>query len=266
MKATRENRRDAAFAGAIEALGTARFPQAFSCLVRQFTAFDNLIIIAYCGEQRPEVLYREYVDPIVYLPMDSQYLGGDYLLDPFYLAHCNGEKRGIRRLLDLAPDRFRHTDYFKSYYKQTTLLDEIAVFARIDPAITLTACFGKDRSSGAPFSPRELERLLRTPDTLGALMETHWRDYRPSRMEDSDVRPPSERLRDALLLQHGVRLSARQVEVALYILRGHSSVSIGLCLEISPQTVKVFRRQLYAKCGISSQAELFAMMMPLLSR
>ena len=49
------------------------------------------------------------------------------------------------------------------------------------------------------------------------------------------------------------------------ILRGHSSVSISLRLGISPQTVKVFRKQLYRKCGISSQAELFSLVMPLLS-
>jgi DNA-binding CsgD family transcriptional regulator len=47
-------------------------------------------------------------------------------------------------------------------------------------------------------------------------------------------------------------------------LRGHSSVSIGLRLGLSAQTVKVFRKQLYRRCAISSQAELFALMLPLL--
>lgn len=50
----------------------------------------------------------------------------------------------------------------------------------------------------------------------------------------------------------------------MLILRGHSSVSIGLKLGISAQTVKVFRRQLYRKCAISSQAELFNLLLPLL--
>ncbi|MDZ4135631.1 MAG: helix-turn-helix transcriptional regulator, partial [Paracoccaceae bacterium] len=59
-------------------------------------------------------------------------------------------------------------------------------------------------------------------------------------------------------------LSPRQAEVALLILRGHSTVSIGLRLGVAAQTIKVFRKQLYAKCAISSQAELFAMMLPLL--
>ena len=48
------------------------------------------------------------------------------------------------------------------------------------------------------------------------------------------------------------------------ILRGHSSLSIALRLGLSPQTVKVFRKQLYRRCAISSQAELFALMLPLL--
>jgi len=48
------------------------------------------------------------------------------------------------------------------------------------------------------------------------------------------------------------------------ILRGHSTMSIGLRLGLSPQTVKVFRKQLYSRCTISSQAELFALMLPLL--
>ncbi|MGX7871756.1 helix-turn-helix transcriptional regulator [Mesorhizobium sp. ORM6] len=61
-------------------------------------------------------------------------------------------------------------------------------------------------------------------------------------------------------------MSKRQAEVALLILQGHSSPSIGLNLGVSPQTVKVFRKQLYNKCSLSSQAELFALMMPILER
>jgi DNA-binding CsgD family transcriptional regulator len=70
----------------------------------------------------------------------------------------------------------------------------------------------------------------------------------------------------AMRMHHGVPLSKRQAEVALLILQGHSSPSIGLKLGVSPQTVKVFRKQLYGKCSLSSQAELFALMMPILER
>ncbi len=93
----------------------------------------------------------------------------------------------------------------------------------------------------------------------------HWKDYLPARTLGLTLPPLSERLKEALEKEHGIRLSPRQAEVAMFILRGHSSISIGLNLSISTETVKVFRRQLYAKCNISSQAELFAMMMLLFS-
>lgn len=257
---------DEALADTIKALGMPEWPRRFSALVQGLATFDNLIVIAYHGERRPAVLYREYTDPVVYLPMDSQYLGGAYLLDPFYREHLKGNVRGIRRLMDVAPDHFRRTHYYNNYYKQTTLLDEVAVFAHITDSVTLTACFGRDRSSGKPFGKREIQALRQKELTLSALMEAHWRGYRPEGEAEAAPAPLGQRLREALEREHDIRLSPRQAEVALFILRGHSSLSIGLHLDVSAQTVKVFRRQLYAKCNISSQAELFALLMPLFAR
>lgn len=257
---------DQALAAAIRALGSPDFPAAFARLARQLLAFDNLILIVYHGEQRPAVLYREFTDPVVYLPMDSEYLGSAYLLDPFYHEHLRGGVEGVRRLVDVAPDHFSRTQYFKAYYEQTTLLDEIAVFAGLGEGMTITACFGRDRSSGVPYSEEDIQAMTACEQILTALLARHWHDYQPAVASSPSVTPLSERLRDELERKQQVRLSPRQAEVALFILRGHSSVSIGLHLDVSPQTVKVFRRQLYARCGISTQAELFAMMMPIFSR
>nr|WP_283101547.1 LuxR family transcriptional regulator [Halomonas populi] len=247
-------------------MATPDFPRRLSTLVRGLAAFDNLIVIAYHGEQRPAVLYREYTDPVVYLPMDGQYLGGAYLLDPFYREHLKGGVVGVRRLMEVAPDHFRRTHYYNNYYKQTTLLDEVAVFASLGDDMMLTACLGRDRSSGKPFGKREIQVLRHNEGVLSALMQAHWRHYRPESDTQTALAPLGERLRGALEQEHGIKLSPRQAEVALYLLRGHSSLSISLHLAVSLQTVKVFRRQLYAKCNISSQAELFALLMPLFAR
>jgi DNA-binding CsgD family transcriptional regulator len=45
------------------------------------------------------------------------------------------------------------------------------------------------------------------------------------------------------------------------VLLGHSSESIGVAFGISPRTVKIHRKNIYAKLGIGSQAELFALFM-----
>ncbi|WP_447556493.1 LuxR C-terminal-related transcriptional regulator [Vreelandella sp. EE22] len=266
MQQLNQRETDEALANAILALATPELPRCFSRLVKRFAAFDNLIIIAYQGEQRPAVLYREYTDPVVYLPMDSDYLDSAYLLDPFYREHLKKDVQGIRRLEDVAPDHFKRTPYYKNYYKQTTLVDEVAVFASLTETLTLTACFGKDRSSGRSFSKREIQALQHNEMTLSHLLKKHWQAYRLQETQSAIKAPLGERLREALATEHRIALSPRQAEVALFILRGHSSLSISLHLDVSPQTVKVFRRQLYARCAISSQAELFALMMPLFAR
>ena len=95
------------------------------------------------------------------------------------------------------------------------------------------------------------------------MSEQRWSGLQSSGdFRDEDL---TDHLISAMTQEHGVSLSPRQAEIALLILRGHSSVSIGLRLGISAQTVKVFRKQLYRKCGISSQAELFSLLMPLLT-
>jgi len=53
------------------------------------------------------------------------------------------------------------------------------------------------------------------------------------------------------------RPTPRETEIVSLVLLGHSNASIGTILGISSETVKVHRRNLYAKIGISSQSELY---------
>jgi len=52
-------------------------------------------------------------------------------------------------------------------------------------------------------------------------------------------------------------LTRRELEIVTLILKGHSNLSLAAVLSLSPNTVKVHRRQIYSKLAISSQAELF---------
>jgi len=68
----------------------------------------------------------------------------------------------------------------------------------------------------------------------------------------------SDRLELNVKFAHGV-LSERELEIARLILRGYSSKAMAQRLGISPETIKVHRRHLYAKLNISSHPELFSM-------
>ncbi|WP_025563320.1 helix-turn-helix transcriptional regulator [Psychromonas sp. SP041] len=256
---------DKALSEVVRALGGANFPEALAHFVKKIIGFDNLIIIAYHKDINPEELYREYNAPIVYNNMQSHYLKAAYLLDPFYHAINNGIQKGIHCIFDLAPDQFKQTSYFNEYYQETTLVDEFCLFVNLGHDTTLTACFGRDKTSGMRFGKTELKKIKSYENVLSALCQQHWRSYQPKEGKNIVLPPIKQRLRTTMKEQHDISLSPRQAEVALYILQGHSSLSISLNLNISKETVKVFRKQLYSKCNISSQAELFALLMPIFS-
>lgn len=256
---------DKALGEVVRSLGNANFPEALGHFVKKTIGFDNFIIIAYHKDINPEELYRESNAPIVYEKMQSHYLKAAYLLDPFYHAINNGIKKGIHCIFDLAPDQFKQTSYFYEYYRETTLIDEFCLFSRLSHETSLTACFGRDKTSGIKFGKTEIKKIKSYENILSALCEQHWRSYQPKEGKNIGMPPVKQRLRTIMKEQHGISLSPRQTEVALYILQGHSSLSISLNLNISKETVKVFRKQLYLKCNISSQAELFALLMPIFS-
>ena len=223
---------------------------------------DNLIILAYRDSTSPEILYRHSNGPEVFDQIETVVLGGAYLLDPYHELHLNHVPAGLYRLTDVAPDAFHRSRYYVEYYQQTTLLDELAFIAYPAQDVSLFVCLGRDASSGRPFAPREIEVCHRLAPIIVALAESHWQSLPMQPASRPDV---ASQLILAIRKAHDIHLSPRQAEVALLILRGHSTASIALRLGVAAQTVKVFRKQLYSRCGISSQAELFSLLLPLLA-
>ncbi|MBA3909514.1 MAG: LuxR family transcriptional regulator [Rhodobacter sp.] len=245
----------------IARIGRDRFEPALWDLFLSLVRPDNLIILAYRDSGPPVVLYLRSSEPQFFAELDSTYLAGAYRLDPYFELHLHRAPDGAYRIRDIAPDAFHRSRYFIEYYDQTTLVDEITFVVTPAPRVTLNLCLGRDANSGRPFSVAELETCQRLAPVVAALSRAHWQGLADSAGPAEDT---SSVLSAAARRRHGIALSPRQAEVALLILRGHSTMSIGLRLGLSPQTVKVFRKQLYARCAISSQAELFALMLPLL--
>lgn len=250
----------------IRRLGAKGFEAALHGWLARCIPIDNIVMLAFRAAGPPLALYRQAGSPLVFAALDTTYLSGAYLLDPYHDLHARRAPAGLYRIREIAPDRFTSSRYFREYYHRTTITDEVAYVAYPAEGVTLNICLGRDASSGTVFAAREVETAARLAPVVAALAEMHWSSLPPAPgAKGADMAEEvGDRLREALWRRHGIRLSPRQAEVGLMILRGHSSVSIGLRLGVSPQTVKVFRRQLYARCGITTQAELFALLLPLL--
>lgn len=249
-------------ARAIDMLGGEGFAEALSEWLVALLAADNITVLAYFEGRAPHDIHKFAFNARVHRNFERVYVAGAYLLDPFHDLHVTRAERGVYRLNEVAPDQFHRNPYYLDYYAQTTLLDEMAFVAYPSEAISVHVCVGRDARSNRRFSARQVAQARQVAPVVIALAERQWADLAAQGAYSGDG--VVERLIAALTAAHGVKLSKRQAEVALLILRGHSSVSIGLRLGISPQTVKVFRKQLYRKCRISSQAELFNLLLPLL--
>ena len=248
-------------ADAVRKLGKPGFELALLEVFRRVAAPDNLLVLAYRDTGPPQVLYSQAVQTEVFAQLEATYLAGAYQLDPFYDLHLTHVSAGAYRLRDVAPDAFKRSRYFIEYYDQTTLIDEVTFVAYPVSGVSLNLCIGRDSSSAQLFLPREIEACQRMAPIICAMAEAHWAGLVSTSGPVDDL---SVTLGRTIKSVHGIHLSPRQAAVALLILRGHSTASIALRLGVSPQTVKVFRKQLYGRCHLSSQAELFALMLPLL--
>lgn len=248
---------------AILATGSERFSDALHQWLNATCSFDNFAIIAFFQNGSPQVLATRARDSRVFERIDSHYVKGAYLLDPFFGLHQKGSADGLYRLTDVAPDQFQRNEYFKSYYANTTLTDELAFFSGLAQGASITVCIGRDATTASRFSIRDHNVATQVAPVVNALVRKNWSGIRPPQEDESgDV---VDQLRHRVSAEQDINLSPRQAEVALLILQGHSSISIGLTLGISSQTVKVLRKQLYRKCGISSQGELYYLLAPYLS-
>lgn len=251
----------------IKSLHTDQFASDLNHWLRGIANHDNTTILAYFLDQTPRLLMTDSITPDVHKHMKNVYLSGAYLLDPFYEVHRARKNGDLYRITDIAPDQFTRNQYFVEYYQRTTMVDEIGFVIWPTSQMSIHVCLGRDVRSLQRFSKRERAAAKSVFPIVEALVASQWATVQFGSDPDKIVDTESviQRMVRLVAKTHGINLTNRQAEVALLILQGHSSNSIGLRLGISPQTVKVFRKQLYKRCEVSSQAELFGLMLPMLS-
>ncbi len=252
------NSTEADLARAIAALGTDDFPARLYRWLRHCFEIDNCTVVAFSQTGQPDILFSQSSVKQVHDRLEIDYISGIYQLDPFHDLHVKAAPNGLYRLKDCAPDHFHRNEYYAQYFKQTTLTDEACYHVTLEQGVSIQVCLGRDISSGRMFSARDLRIAEKLSTIACSLIAQQWKDIQSKVKRRPE--PLTSHLKKQLNEHRGIHLSQRQCEVALLILRGHSSISIGLHLGISPQTVKVFRKQLYRRCSISSQAELFSLM------
>ncbi|WP_409423035.1 helix-turn-helix transcriptional regulator [Pseudaeromonas sp. ZJS20] len=223
------------------------WPQLASFLGERL-AFDSWVAVLFRPEAPPLVLADHGVN---YAPgnLFADYLNGLYLLDPFHSFALKSPAAGVYRLEEVAPDNFRDTEYCRRYFSRNVVTDELQFLLPL-PQGTLSLALGSQRR----FSDAELGVChLFAPWLLPMLRLA----LRQAPIQDEAPNPSRRQLEAALRARGTPALTKREVEVALLVLGGHSTKGVARELDISLETAKVHRRNLYAKLGVCSQAALF---------
>lgn len=227
---------------------------AFAEATASLSRYDHIVVFAYRGSERPIDLYSTF-DADDYRTFVTLYQAGPYLLDPFY--HAAAEPRpGIFRMRDLAPDRFFSSEYYRTYYSQTRLAEEIGFFVPVDGNVTVVLSLMR-KSTDRAFSARDFERLRQADPFVAAMVRRFWSGLAERFDAVADVRKTASSR--ATGVWGRLDLTAREASIVELVLQGHSSEAVGRRLGIATGTVKVHRRNVYRKLGISSQTQLLSL-------
>jgi DNA-binding CsgD family transcriptional regulator len=223
---------------------------------------EGTCLIAFHGDASPDVLHHT-LEPAGRKHYLERYLAGPYLLDPLYQLAIRNDKPSLCRFRDELPDRFRYSEYYRQYCERTHLLDEMDYLLQVAPQTTVVLVVGR---RSRRFSKAELQRLQLIEPIVQASLKRIWAAWLERSGETGgkdDVHVHLTRCFDRF--GESV-LTRRERQISQLLLRGHSSKSIARELNIAPGTVMVHKRNLFSKLGISSQYELFSLLIDDLGR
>lgn len=237
-------------AEAVDSIGTDALPKMLARICENLSAYDSLIIYAFVKDEIPRLLFDDLSEWHQKKKV-SQYFEGAYLLDPFYDLYRQRVRDGLYHLASIAPADFIESEYFNTFYKETRLIDEVSIIVNIRPDTQLHLSLGL-RDSKRTLTPEDISRLEVVTPLLIALTRSHWPDV------SGVTSHVGAHMENAFNQFGSSRLSERESEIARLVLMGHSSKSMARLLNISPETVKVYRKKVHQKLEISSQGELFS--------
>jgi len=234
-------------------VGQDGFWRALVDTLRLLVPLDNALVAVMQTGRPPQLL----------IDFDSQgradeqeELAGDcagmYLLDPFYQAAVAGVADGLHSLASVAPDQFLHSEYYQSYFRSVVGADELQFLVNLDDGV-----LGLSMGRSTAFGLQEQGRLLCVRDWVLSAMRRHVQLMPP---QGAAVEAPVGDIA-ALLDRFDARLTVREIDTARLILQGFSSKAIAQHMHISPETVKVHRRNLYHKLNVTGHGELFALVL-----
>ncbi|MHC8345076.1 helix-turn-helix transcriptional regulator [Pseudomonas sp. RT6P73] len=237
-------------------------PDALHFLASAFghlVSIESVMISLEHKDRPPQLLYQRGIPEKYRESIIDRYFSGGYLLDPFCLAVEQGLAEGFYHLEDIAPDNFFDSEYYKTYYLKAGSSEDS--FYIVDTGNDTKVSVSLFQGFGGEGLRVEQLNLLRAVEPLVREFITEFgrRGLQHSTVNQGVRDDLRQRVQSAFEQFGCDLLTEREREVAHMVLRGHSVKSTASQMSISPETVRMHRKNLYLKLNIGSQSELFAL-------
>ncbi|CAI8895315.1 LuxR family transcriptional regulator [Pseudomonas sp. IT-P12] len=238
-----------------------------ACAFGHLVSIESVMISLEHRDRAPQLLYQQGIPEQYRVALLERYFSVGYLLDPFCLAVEQGLAEGFYHLEEIAPDHFFDSEYYKTYYLKAGSSEDS--FYLVDTghdtqiSVSLFQGFG-----GESLRVEQLNLLRAVEPLVRELIAEFGRRGLPQRADHEAGGRDDLKQRVQSAFEHfgSDVLTEREREVAHMVLRGHSVKSTASQLNISPETVRMHRKNLYLKLEVGSQSELFALFIEWLRR
>lgn len=242
---------------AVLAIARPGFPQALIGTLRRLANVGHCMVFSLVPEGAVRCLL-DIGNIAIGGELGAAYAERFHLADPNRDAILSKAQSPAPIVLPTFARRMYSNSYRKLFFDDSGIVDKFATAIWVDGGCFYVN-FYRIRSQGR-FAAAEVERLKQIAPAVSATVARHFREARGPHLD------PGQRLANLLAGSPPFdALTGRERDVCRRILLGFSSEAISAELGISLHSTLTYRKRAYAKLGISSQNELFGMVLSLVS-
>ncbi|WP_315831255.1 helix-turn-helix transcriptional regulator [Bradyrhizobium prioriisuperbiae] len=243
-------------AGAVLAIGRPGFADTLLSTLRRVADVGHCMVFSFAGERSARCLLDVGNIPIGG-DLGQAYSGHFHQADPNRDTIFSHRTSAAPILLPTFARRMYNDSYRKLFFEDSDIVDKFATAIWVE-GTCFYVNFYRITAQGR-FERAQIERLKRIAPAISAVVARHF--------EQAPAAPDTPRQNLGTLFATHKALScltSREKEVCQRILSGLSSEAISADLDISIHSTLTYRKRAYEKLGISSQNELFGIVLKLL--
>ena len=226
-------------------------------LINSLVPVDHVIFLTFRVNGTP-ILLLDQISDDEKSSFYNIYMKGGYLLSPYYKLFLNNCDSGAYTLKSIAPEGFFDSEYYERYYLRPFVGDEVGLLIHLTEEASVFLGLTKLLKNGG-FLEEEFQQLKKFLPLIEAVVKMHWGKLASDTASDTASKTLHEQFQLALKNFGRSILTDREYDVVYLMLQGHSSKSAAREINISPETERGYRKQIYTKLSINSLAEVYSM-------